>query len=249
MDEIGRVRIPPANIVELMQFRDLEEQYHRYLESIQVPCTRQIHLGNHQDGGYDLCENPNVVPQKPCLVYSFGVRNDFSFDERLSQVYGCDVHSFDPANGMVDHQHSSSVYFHSMGLWKADEVLNDNWKMRTIDSIKTELGHTKADVALMKIDIEGGEWNALPQMLSSGALKGVKQLIMEFHSWVDLPPWTLDHRDKEHYKHHLNVLRDLYNEGFRIFFFKRFPAACCLYVDEFNIHRVGCHEIHLMRVE
>lgn len=248
VDVQGRVRVPPSFILEIMEFRDLEELYHRYIESIQVPCTRQIHLGNHQDGGYDLCENENVVPAKPCVVYSFGVRTDFSFDEELSKWYGCVIHSFDPANGMADHQHSPAVYFHSMGLWKADEVMNTNWKMRTLNSIKNELGHQKANLAMMKIDIEGAEWDALPEMLKSGALKGVKQLIMEFHSWVDLPPWQLDHRNKKDYRHHLNVFRRLYEEGFRIFYFKRFPGQCCLYEDEFDISRTGCHEIHLMRV-
>ncbi|XP_045190316.2 probable methyltransferase-like protein 24 [Mercenaria mercenaria] len=248
VDDQGRVRVPPPFILELMQFRDLEEQYHRYIESIQVPCTRQIHLGNHQDGGYDLCENQDVVPSKPCVVYSFGVRTDFSFDEELSKLYGCIIHSFDPANGMADHQHSPAVYFHSMGLWKTDEVMNTNWKMKTLNSIRTELDHQNSNIAMMKIDIEGAEWEALPEMLKSGALKGIKQLIMEFHSWVDLPPWQLDHRNKKDYRHHLNVLRGLYDEGFRIFFFKRFPGYCCLYEDEFNVSRTGCHEIHMMRV-
>ena len=104
-------------------------------------------------------------------------------------------------------------------------------------------------IDVMKIDIEAGEWPALPEMLSSGSLKEVKQLIMEFHSWVDLPPWNIDHRNKKDYQQHLKVLRDLYDDGFRIFFFKRFPAKCCLYEDEFDVTRVGCHEVHLMRVD
>jgi len=100
----------------------------------------------------------------------------------------------------------------------------------------------------MKIDIEGGEWDVLPEMIKTGALSHVRQLIMEFHSWVDLPPWQLDHRNKGDYRRLLKVLRELYNEHFRIFYFKRFPGACCLYVDEFGVHRTGCHETHLMRV-
>ena len=103
-------------------------------------------------------------------------------------------------------------------------------------------------IEIMKLDIEAGEWTALPEMLKSGTLKGVKQLIMEFHSWVDLPPWNIDHRNRKDYRQHLNVLRDLYDEGFRIFFFKRFPAKCCFFDDEFGVKRVGCHEIHLMRI-
>ncbi|KAL4232011.1 hypothetical protein ACF0H5_009589 [Mactra antiquata] len=248
VDDLGRVRIPPDDIIELMKYRDLEELYHRYLESIQIPCTRQVHLGSFEDGGYDLCEHPKVIPSKPCMVYSFGVRDDFSFDEQLSSNYGCEIHSFDPANGMKDHQHSTNVYFHSMGLSNKDEIINGNWKMRTLKTIKKELGHTDSNISIMKIDIEGGEWTALPEILDSGTLLGVKQLIMEFHSWVDLHPFTVDGRNVKDYSQHLKVLKRIYDEGFRIFFFKRFPAKCCIFTDEFNMDRVGCHEVHLMRI-
>ena len=46
--------------------------FFRYVESIQVRCRSQIHLGNELDGGYHVCEDTEVAPIKPCLVYSFG---------------------------------------------------------------------------------------------------------------------------------------------------------------------------------
>ena len=104
------------------------------------------------------------------------------------------------------------------------------------------------ELQVVKIDIESAEWSALEEMLASDALMGVKQLIMEFHSWVYLPPWIVNSRNKKDYIHHLNVLRGLYEQGFRIFYFKRFPANCCIYKDEFGIIRDGCLEVHLMRV-
>ena len=47
---------------------------------------------------------------------------------------------------MADHQHSAAVYFHSMGLWNKDEVINTNWKMRTLNSIKNELQHQQVRI-------------------------------------------------------------------------------------------------------
>jgi len=52
------------------------------------------------DGAYDLCIEEQFWPLKnskdyKCLMYSFGVGNDFSFDDEMAKK-GCEVHSFDP---------------------------------------------------------------------------------------------------------------------------------------------------------
>jgi len=47
---------------------------------------------------------------------------------------------------MKDHQHSSAVYFHAMGLGATNSVTKDNWKMRDADTIMKELGHPKVRV-------------------------------------------------------------------------------------------------------
>ncbi|XP_071134989.1 uncharacterized protein [Mytilus edulis] len=48
------------------------------------------------DGGWNVCHDKPYRPPVPCLVYSFGINNDFSFDDFIVKPYGCDVHSFDP---------------------------------------------------------------------------------------------------------------------------------------------------------
>ena len=45
-------------------------------------------------------------------------------------------------NGMTDHTHSPSVFFHAMGLGDFNGLSN-GWKMRTASTIKTELGHSE----------------------------------------------------------------------------------------------------------
>ncbi|KAK2712075.1 hypothetical protein QYM36_010934 [Artemia franciscana] len=67
------------------------------------------------DGNYTLCMDPGVAPnQKSCLVYSFGIANNWSFDED-AEKYGCEVYSFDPSIGQKPHMHSAKVHFYDYG--------------------------------------------------------------------------------------------------------------------------------------
>ena len=44
----------------------------RYISDLQVGCDRIIRLGEECDGGWDICDDSDFRPDKPCLVYSFG---------------------------------------------------------------------------------------------------------------------------------------------------------------------------------
>ncbi|XP_021363146.1 uncharacterized protein LOC110456625 isoform X2 [Mizuhopecten yessoensis] len=45
---------------------------------------------------YKVCYDGKYKPGKPCLVYSFGIAHDFTFDDEMATKDGCEVHSFDP---------------------------------------------------------------------------------------------------------------------------------------------------------
>ena len=52
------------------------------------------------DGAYYLCKEKKFWPYPNpggdrCLVYSFGINNDFKFDDAIAKT-GCEVHAFDP---------------------------------------------------------------------------------------------------------------------------------------------------------
>ncbi|CAG2232362.1 unnamed protein product [Mytilus edulis] len=54
-------------------------------------CPNKVERGQLK---FDCNTSPFVV-QKPCLVYSFGINNQWSFDDAMANI-GCDVFSFDP---------------------------------------------------------------------------------------------------------------------------------------------------------
>ena len=47
-------------------------QTFRYVTTNDLECQQSERLGNHGDGGWDMCTVPPYVPQSPCTVYSFG---------------------------------------------------------------------------------------------------------------------------------------------------------------------------------
>ena len=178
----------PASVQELSLSEIIE-----YIEWKNATSCRLAHdLGGHVhpegvDGQKAVCMDPQVRPTSGnCLVYSFGISNEWSFDEAIQKL-GCEVFSFDPSMNIKDHDHGAGIHFRKIGLGHRDEELDDpatkkyNWTLRSLDSIYRELGHRGRIIDYLKIDVEHAEWTALPQILKSGMINWVRQLAVEIH--------------------------------------------------------------------
>ena len=64
---------------------------------IQVNCSRDF-LGSEY-GGYCMC--PENI-DRDCVVYSFGIGEDISFDLALIQRFGLSVYAFDPTPRSIE---------------------------------------------------------------------------------------------------------------------------------------------------
>ncbi|GFN87945.1 methyltransferase-like protein 24 [Plakobranchus ocellatus] len=148
-------------------------------------------------GNWAACMDPPYIVKSPCLVYSFGIAWDYSFDDAMV-AHGCEVHSFDPSMNLKDHQRSNNSYFYAIGL----ASYNTNnfqprrdiyvkkpqvWKVRTLSAIKKMLGHEERTIDVLKLDIEGYEWTVLENLMESGQLDNVRQFSLEFHLFRDFP--------------------------------------------------------------
>ncbi|XP_045031742.1 methyltransferase-like protein 24 [Daphnia magna] len=161
------------------------------------------------DGQKSVCIDPQVAPKPDdCLVYSFGINDEWSFDEQMSD-YGCQVFAFDPSMGKDPHDHSpGNVHFYDWGLGDRDKHDVDyNWKIRSLSSIYEELsvGHGRKIIDYLKMDIEAAEWTVLPEIIRSGMLSNIRQLGMEIHLVTDAP------LDK--YRELAKLLRSMENMG------------------------------------
>lgn len=141
------------------------------------------------DGQKAVCLDTEVRPTpRDCLVYSFGINNEWSFEDAMDS-YGCDVYAFDPSmNQTADithHVEGTTIYYFHYGLGSKDEVrVTNGWHLMSLSDLYRKLerhhGHGRI-IDYLKIDIESDEWIALPQILQSGMMDRVRQLAVEVH--------------------------------------------------------------------
>jgi hypothetical protein len=132
-----------------------------------------------------------VIPGIPgrCLVYSFGINYEWSFDEAM-ELYGCEIFSFDPSMNVSTHNRTNYIHFYQMAIGNVDK---EGWEnissvpTRTLSSIYEMLRPFHGNDAIidyLKIDVESSEWQVLPQIIISGMMDKVRQLAVEVH--IDL---------------------------------------------------------------
>lgn len=125
------------------------------------------------------------------IIYSCGIAENISFDEAISQKYGCDVFMFDPterSNKYMNSIDNPKLKFFNIGIWKIDGNIKFympknsgginfsatnlfKTKMhiylpcKTIKSLMYELNQTKIDI--LKMDIEGAAFEILEDILDN----------------------------------------------------------------------------------
>ena len=86
-----------------------------------IECEYQLRLAGSGDAFWDICldnlydsfeSSDNNIS---CLVYSFGISNDYAFDLTMGRL-GCEVHMFDPTVN-YETNFGKNIYFHPYGVF------------------------------------------------------------------------------------------------------------------------------------
>ncbi|XP_037088475.1 uncharacterized protein LOC119109041 [Pollicipes pollicipes] len=190
-----------ASTSEQRSFNESEQAMFRYLfDWPEVPtssCKRMIKFGGIAggqnclvDGDKYACLDPplKLATATDCLVYSFGINYDWSFDE-AAERFGCEVHSFDPSIDYPEGARSPGITFHHFGIGRNNHSNVYGWQIYTLDEIVTLLGHENRTIHYLKMDAEGGEFDMMAQQLLDGAgefvLDKVEQIGFEIHYRLD----------------------------------------------------------------
>ncbi|XP_067684513.1 probable methyltransferase-like protein 24 [Haliotis asinina] len=230
----GEIILPNIDAMSNMSATAAHLTYHSYLDNIDTKCSRKLRMGNLGDGGWEICDDRTYRPVKPCIVYSFGINHDFSFDDDTARNYECDVFSFDPSMKTNSYQRSERVRFLNIGIGGENTVNEQNWEMHTLGRLKDMLNHTEKVIDVLKMDVERGEWPSLPEMLASQSLSSVRQLLVEYHGQCT---------DRDQCIRRLKVLKDVQDLGFRKFYVHKNPV-CQIEPTVFPVVRTQCYEVH-----
>jgi hypothetical protein len=135
-----------------------------------VGC-RKVRLGDDGDGGYVLLDR--LAPAGVCL--SLGVGDNVSFDLTLAQL-GYDVFQFDHTVDGPPLSHER-FYFNRIGI--SDQASPPDGFLSIAD-ILAVYDLRQRDDLILKMDIEGAEWGAIP-LISLEDLDHFDQICIEFH--------------------------------------------------------------------
>jgi FkbM family methyltransferase len=209
--------------------KDLGKRFKRFLErslrnfSVEVKIPHE-YLGASSYGAWAI-DPRDIGPQS--VVYSFGVGEDVSWDVMMIERFCVQIHAFDPTPKSIawvrQQTLPSSFAFHSFGVGANDGMRHfalppeAHWvsysmaregegieaPVKRLSTIMHELNHLHVDI--LKMDIEGGEYEVIEDMLGSNIFPS--QVLVEFH---DRFPTIGVMKTRK-------AIRQLHRAGYRIF--------------------------------
>jgi hypothetical protein len=137
------------------------------LQPSNVDLSKAKRFGSEFDGGYVIIDDLS----KSDFLISMGVADDVNFEKFLSsRIFG--VHLYDDSIDALPEVLVNSEFFH-------ERIGGNNYT-----TIESAMCRAPSDFdLLLKIDIEGSEWEALAQA-DSNVLNKFRQIVVEFH-WFE----------------------------------------------------------------
>lgn len=156
-------------------YRDIT--FYRYLrELLQVRRLSsndlaKVRIGKENDGGYVLLDDF----KEGGIAYSFGISDDVSWDSDMVDR-GYDVYMYDhtiPALPMEKER----FHFFKQGLAGDNSAYP---QLATLKKYLEENGHSSHQHMILKVDVEGAEWDWL-QSVEEATLNQFDQIVIELH--------------------------------------------------------------------
>ncbi|MBQ0028699.1 MAG: FkbM family methyltransferase, partial [Lachnospiraceae bacterium] len=154
----------------------------RELTEVKRPITDcgYVRIGADRDGGYILLDD--FAPEM--AAYSFGINDDVTWDEQMADTYDMNIYMYDHT---IDGLPKENPHFHYYkqgvaGCDRPEELLY------SLKSCLEQNGHSDKDNLILKMDVEGAEWDVINETPSE-ILGQFRQIAFELHDF--------DHPEKE----------------------------------------------------
>lgn len=131
-----------------------------------------VRVGEKHDGGYIMLDDFARVQ----LAYSFGISDNVSWDKDIADR-GIDVFLYDHTIEDLPVQ-NERFHFFRKGIAEIDRPDDQLYSLRTFIC---KNNHEKEKNIILKMDIEGAEWNILDKM-ESDLLNMFGQIVLELHN-------------------------------------------------------------------
>lgn len=131
-----------------------------------------------------------TVGAQSCVVYSFGVRGDISFEVEVLAGTSCAIRAYDPSVASLPAGQIQTLpgalrdrlRFEKTGLASTPRYVDKLGQLQDLATLMRQNGDNHVDLA--KIDIEGWEWNVLASLAAQGRqgpLGKIDQMLVEVH--------------------------------------------------------------------
>lgn len=150
------------------------------LNPVNIDGINLQRFGSLTDGGYVVSEWDSKLKS---ILISIGIGDNYEFEKQMSNLVSI-VYSYDHTIEDLPDNYRNLLNFRRVGLSYKD----DN-RFTTLESIYTDVSIDIYNHRILKMDIEGNEWDILNK-IESIFLAKIDQLIIEFHDLCE----TEDHQ-------------------------------------------------------
>ena len=104
------------------------------------PKDSRFHI--QVDGDKFICLDQIMVAKEPCIIYSFGINNEWTFEDQMDSE-GCSVYAYDHTIG-APARRGQSIQFFKLGL-------GTQKNMKTLNEIIEQNGHSGVNIEYLKV--------------------------------------------------------------------------------------------------
>ncbi|XP_063729018.1 probable methyltransferase-like protein 24, partial [Symsagittifera roscoffensis] len=172
-------KIPRLNSAGSRDDKTLATEFWRLItKPVQSACKKLVRVGTGNfplikaagwrswDGHKYVCADDfhpkSTTNEQDCLVYSFGISDDLSFEDAVA-AQGCEVFAFDHTiKRLPSTKNSRKIHWKPIGLG-----VENSETLKTLGTLIAENDHTNRIIQYLKVDVEGAEREAMIEWMTS----------------------------------------------------------------------------------
>ncbi|MDQ1282125.1 MAG: hypothetical protein QG630_476, partial [Patescibacteria group bacterium] len=145
-----------------------------------VKGFEKLRVGAKGDSGYVMFDSYKLNQNKKKIAYSFGISDDVSWDEGMVKK-GYDIFMYDHTINSLPHgkENNNKFHFFKEGISSENHPEDSCRPLKEFMEINNHINNEDLELVL-KIDVEGAEWNFL-QDIDTSILNKFSQILIELH--------------------------------------------------------------------